>query len=96
MKKYFPINKKRGIGARVKEVNDAKEFLVNCNRPVSPPRNKYAPTILTPKNANATGNPMAISNNIQPISRIRASCHSISKTHQLNYLLHHYYLLNFF
>src|SRR5882757_6615220 len=52
-----PISTKNGIGVSEKLVTDCTALRESCARPGSPPRNSHAPTILSARNANATGSP---------------------------------------
>src|SRR5678815_3436034 len=52
-----PISTKNGIGVSEKLVTDATALRESCARPGSPPRNSHAPTMLSARNASATGGP---------------------------------------
>src|ERR1044072_4117332 len=52
-----PISTKNGIGVSEKLVTDCTALRESCARPGSPPRKSHAPTILSARNANATGSP---------------------------------------
>ena len=65
-----PISTKNGIGVSEKLVTDWTELRASCASPGSPPRNSQAPTMLTARNANATGRPSPITAT-RPPNRIR-------------------------
>src|ERR1044072_6156309 len=52
-----PISTKNGIGVSEKLVTDCTALRESCASPGSPPRNSHAPTMLSARNANATGSP---------------------------------------
>src|ERR1044072_5933893 len=52
-----PISPKNGIGLSEKLVTDCTALRDGCARPGSPPRKSHAPTMLSARNANATGSP---------------------------------------
>src|SRR6185503_9986991 len=52
-----PISTKNGIGVSEKLVTDATALRASCATPGSPPRNSHAPTMLSARNAKATGSP---------------------------------------
>src|SRR5205085_12369286 len=52
-----PISTKNGIGVSEKLVTDCTALRASCATPGSPPKKSHAPTILSARNANATGSP---------------------------------------
>src|SRR5947207_366525 len=52
-----PISTKNGIGVSEKLVTDCTALRASWASPGSPPRNSHAPTMLSTRNANATGSP---------------------------------------
>ncbi len=74
-----PMSRNRGIGARAKLVSASMLLRTICASPASPPRNTQAPTMLTPRKANATGSPSAISRHSRPSMRARAAGHSMAQ-----------------
>src|SRR5881394_2636972 len=73
-----PISTKNGIGVKEKLVTDCTALRASCASPGSPPRNSHAPTMLSARNANATGRPSPMMAT-RPPNRMRlASIQSIS------------------
>ena len=74
-----PISTNSGIGARMKLLKAAMALRASWLKPASPPRNRMAPTMLTPKKAKATGSPRAISVHKAPSIRNSAQTHSTAQ-----------------
>jgi len=74
-----PMATNSGIGARVKLVIEAMALRASWLSPASPPRKTTAPTMLTPKKANATGTPIAISPTSRPSSISSADSQSMAQ-----------------
>ena len=71
-----PINIKRGNGIKTNVAIELKILDTSCCRPTCPPQNMNTPKIFTAKKQNATGSPVVININKQPIISNITHCHS--------------------
>jgi len=83
-----------GTGRKVNLAIEECMLRTSCDKPASPPQNKYTPTMLNSKKVKATGNPEAMRIIKQPkiisnISHQSKSCSSLIELRLLaiNYLL---------
>jgi hypothetical protein len=71
-----PIRINKGRGNRINLDIESYKLRVSCTRPISPPRNKYAPMRFTTRKQKAMGSPVAIRITNIPKMNKSANCHS--------------------